>query len=161
MKQSLLLAVILLATATALGDGGAMLLHQDAGPFTVTLFAAPQPLQTGTGDISVMVQDRASNQTLLYPVVEVSLDQQPAVRLQAGLSSNKLMQSASVQFTQAGRHQLSVVVRRGQDVAQLSTSCSVEAGYSRATLVWFYLLLPAVAIVLFVLQQTLKMRHSR
>ncbi len=36
-----------------------MLLHQDAGAFTVTLFAAPQPLQVGAADFSVMVQDRS------------------------------------------------------------------------------------------------------
>ena len=54
--------VLMLGTwATAAhGDGGPMLLHQDAGAFTITLFAAPQPLHTGEADLSVMVQDRTA-----------------------------------------------------------------------------------------------------
>jgi len=162
MKQFLLaMAVLLSATATAYGDGGAMLLHQDSGPFTVTLFAAPQPLHAGMADISVMVQDRTSGQTLLDPVVDVTLDHDPVVRLGPGLSGNKLVQSATVHFARAGRYGLSIVVRRGHDVAQLTTECNVEADHSRAALVWFYVLLPAVAIVLFVIQQRLKMRFSQ
>src|ERR1700761_4793694 len=56
-RLATVLVVVMWATA-AHGDGGAMLLHQDAGAFTVTLFAAPQPLQVGTADFSVLVQDR-------------------------------------------------------------------------------------------------------
>ncbi len=65
-----LAAVFMLAmgATAAHGDGGTMLLHQDAGPFTITLFAAPQPLQVGTADFSVMVQDRSSGEVLLDPV---------------------------------------------------------------------------------------------
>jgi hypothetical protein len=66
-----------------------------------------------------------------------------------------------VHFARAGRYKLAVVVRRGHDIAHLATECNVEADRSRAVLVWFYVLLPAVAIVLFVIQQRLKMRHNK
>jgi hypothetical protein len=159
MKRFLLaIAVLLLATATAYGDGGAMLLHQDTGPFTVTLFAAPQPLHTGMAEISVMVQDRLSGQVLADPMIDVTLNQESAMRLAPGKAGNKLMQSAEVQLSRAGRSKLEVVVRRGNDVARLTTECNVEADRSRVALVWFYILLPAVAVVLFVIQQRLKMR---
>ena len=162
MRRLLLaIAVLLSATTTAYGDGGAMLLHQDTGPFTITLFAAPQPLHTGMAEISVMVQDRSSGQTLLDPLIDLTVDQESAVRLSPAQSGNKMMQSAAVHFSRAGQHKLGVAIRRGSDIAQLSTECDVQADHSRVALVWFYLLLPVVAIMLFVLQQRLKMRHSR
>ncbi len=162
MKRFLLaMAVVLLGTTTAHGDGGRMLLHQDSGPFTVTLFAAPQPLSVGVADISVMVQDRISGDVLLDPVIDVTLDQQAPVRLSAGQSSNRLLQAATVHFPRAGKWKVEIAIRRGQDVAQLTTECDVEADHSRATLVWFYCLLPAVVIMLFAVHQGLKMRDSR
>ena len=60
------------ATA-AHGDGGTMLLHQDAGAFTITLFAAPQPLHAGAADLSVLVQDRSSGEVLLDPVIDLTV----------------------------------------------------------------------------------------
>jgi hypothetical protein len=162
MKQFLLaIAVLLMATATAYGDGGAMLLHQDSGPFTITLFAAPQPLHTGTAEISAMVQDRTTNQTLQDTQIDLAVDQNPPVHLEPGQSSNKLMQSASIHFAQPGQHKLAITVRRNNQVAQLATDCNVEADHSRAALLWFYLLLPLVAIALFAIQQKLKLRQAK
>ncbi len=151
MKRFLLAtAVLLLGISKAYGDGGAMLLHQDNGPFTLTLFAAPQPLHVGAADLSVLVQDRGSGEVLLDPVIDLTLAQQPPVRLATGQSSNRLLQAATVQFPRAGRWKLEILVQRGKDVARFSTECSVDADYSRAVLVLFYVLLPAVVIVVFV-----------
>jgi hypothetical protein len=161
LAASLMLAMV--ATA-ARADGGAMLLHQDAGPFTVTLFAAPQPLRTGDADLSVMVQDRISGEVLLDPAIDVTVAPaaasatQQTVRLTKGQASNRLLQASTVHFSNAGKWRLTLAVRRGNDTAQLSTECSVEPDRSRATLVWFYVLLPVAIILLFVLHQALKLR---
>ena len=162
MKGLLLATAILLwGTTLAYGDGGTMLLHQDSGAFTVTVFAAPQPLQVGAAEISVMVQDRSSGNVLADPVVEVTLDQQTSVRLANGHTSNRLLQAATVHFSRAGQWTLNISVKRGQDVASFHVECSVEADHSRAILLWFYLLLPVVVIVVFVIHQGLQARHSR
>jgi hypothetical protein len=161
-----LAAFLLLAmgASAARADGGAMLLHQDAGAFTVTLFAAPQPLRTGDADFSVMVQDRSSGEILLDPVIdltvapEVASATQQIVRLTKGQASNRLVQASTVHFSSAGKWRLTLAVRRGNDTAQLSTECSVEPDRSRATLVWFYVLLPVAIILLFVIHQALKLR---
>jgi len=151
------------ATA-ARADGGAMLLHQDAGAFTITLFAAPQPLHTGTADLSVMVQDRSSGEILLDPVIDLTVAPadanatQQTVRLAKGQASNRLLQASTVHFSSAGKWRIALAVRRGNDTAQLSTGCTVEPDRSRATLVWFYVLLPVAIILLFVLHQALKLR---
>jgi hypothetical protein len=144
-----------------------MLLHQDAGPFTVTLFAAPQPLQTGAADLSVLVQDRSNGEVLLDPVIDLGLapeagsPPQLSVRLARGAASNRLLQAATVNFAKAGQWRLTLTVSRAGSVARLSTECTVEPESSRATLVWFYVLLPGGVIVLFVLHQALKFRQNK
>jgi hypothetical protein len=161
-----LAAILMLAmgASAARADGGAMLLHQDAGAFTVTLFAAPQPLRTGDADFSVMVQDRSSEEILLDPVIDLTVAPaaasatQQTVRLTKGQASNRLLQASTVHFSGAGNWRLTLAVRRGNDTARLSTECTVEPDRSRATLVWFYVLLPVAIILLFVIHQALKLR---
>ena len=161
------LAVFLMlgmGAAAAFADGGAVLLHQDAGAFTITLFAAPQPLRTGDADLSVMVQDRGSGEVLLDPVIDLTFaperpsPSQQTVRLAKGLASNRLLQACTVHFASAGKWRLTLLVRRGNDEARLTTDCIVEPHHSRSTLVWFYVLLPLAIILLFAIHQVLKLR---
>ena len=169
MKALYPLAAFLMLTmgaTAARADGGAMLLHQDAGAFTITLFAAPQPLHAGEADLSVMVQDRSSGEVLLDPVIDLTVATaaasatQQTVRLTKGQASNRLLQASTVHFSSAGKWRLTLAVRRGNDTAQLSTECTVEPDHSRARLVWFYVLLPVGIILLFVIHQVLKVRSE-
>jgi hypothetical protein len=170
MKLFVRLAAVLVLwmwATSARGDGGTMLLHQDAGPFTITLFAAPQPLQVGAADLSVMVQDRNSGEVLLDSAIDLRVAPeaeralQQTVRLSRGQASNRLLQAATVHFSRAGKWRVMLLVRRGNDVASLSTECVVEPNSSRAVLVWFYILLPAGIILLFVVHQGLKLRQKK
>ncbi|HTZ60082.1 MAG TPA: hypothetical protein VMB49_18360 [Acidobacteriaceae bacterium] len=169
MKALRRLAALLLLglwASAAYGDGGTVLLHQDAGPFSVTLFAASQPLRVGAADLSVMVQDKTTGQVLLDPVIDLTISPQSAnaraqtVRLARGLASNRLLQAATVDFPHSGRWRLTVLVARGSETAHVSMECTVEPNHSRAELVWFYVLLPVGIIVLFVLHQVLKLRSE-
>jgi len=170
MKLFVRLAAVLFLwiwATSARGDGGTMLFHQDAGPFTITLFAAPQPLQVGAADLSVMVQDRNSGEVLLDSAIDLRVAPeaeralQQTVRLSRGQASNRLLQAATVHFSRAGKWRVMLLVRRGNDVASLSTECGVEPNSSRAVLVWFYVLLPAGIILLFVVHQGLKLRQKK
>jgi hypothetical protein len=169
MKALYPLAAFLMLTmgaTAARADGGAMLLHQDAGAFTITLFAAPQPLRAGEADLSVMVQDRSSGEVLLDPVIDLTVATaaasatQQTVRLTKGQASNRLLQASTVHFSSAGKWRLTLAVRRGNDTAQLATEFTVEPDHSRARLVWFYVLLPVGIILLFVIHQVLKVRSE-
>jgi hypothetical protein len=158
--------MLVIGVTAARADGGAMLLHQDAGAFTITLFAAPQPLHTGAADLSVMVQDRSNGEVLLDPVIDLTIAPQApsatqqTVRLSKGQASNRLLQASTVQFSAAGKWRLTLAVRRGKDAVQLVTECTVEPDHSRATVVWFYVLLPVGTILLFVIHQVLKLRSE-
>jgi hypothetical protein len=169
MKPLYLLPACLLVaigSTPARADGGAMLLHQDAGAFTITLFAAPQPLHTGAADLSVMVQDRTNGQILLDPIIDLTLAPtaasatQQTIRLAKGQASNRLLQASTVHFSSAGKWRLTLAVRRDNDTVQLVTECMVEPDHSRAGLVWFYVLLPVGIILLFVIHQVLKLRSE-
>jgi hypothetical protein len=167
-RVAAVLALGMWATAVR-GDGGTMLLHQDAGPFTITLFAAPQPLQVGAADLSVMVQDRGSGAVLLDPAIEVSIAPEAAashqtgqqtVRLATGQASNRLLQAGAVDFSQAGKWRLTLIVHRGDDTARLETECIVQPNAGRSRLVWFYVLLPLGVILVFIFHQRLKLSQE-
>jgi hypothetical protein len=160
LRRLAIVFMVALWVATARGDGGAMLLHQDAGAFTLTLFAAPQPLEVGTADFSVLVQDRSTGEVLLDPVIDLTVAGE-TVRLNRAQVSNRLLQAATVRFSRPGKQRLTLSVRRGTQIAQLNTDCTVEPDGSRVTLVWFYVLLPVPFILLFVTHQVLKLRSER
>jgi hypothetical protein len=158
MRRLGALAALLLWAPLVFADGGTMLLHQDAGAFTVSLFAAPQPLHSGAADLSVMVQDRASGEVLLDPTIDITVGPQQAVRLTRGEASNRLLQAATVHFSNPGTWRLAVVVHWGKDSAQVSTECTVEPDHSRAALVWIYVLFAVGITLLFIAHQALKLR---
>ena len=106
-----------------------------------------------------MVQDRTSGEVLLDPTIDLTVASQATVRLAKGQASNRLLQAGTVHFSSAGKWRLTLLVRRGNDAATLSTECTVEPDRSRATLIWFYVLLPVGIILLFVLHQVLKLRQ--
>ena len=98
-RRGLLLVAALLAfSSRAQADGGFVELHQEVGPFVVTVFSAPGPLRAGPVDISVLVQDRASGQPVLDGEVLVCLKREGAItlveRATRELAQNKLLYSA-------------------------------------------------------------------
>jgi hypothetical protein len=148
--------------AAVYGDGGIILARQDTGIFTITLFTSSQPLQTGASDLSAMVQDKASGDVLLDSIVELTVSpvegggSSQTTRLTRDQANNRLLQAATINFPHPGQWRLHLQVRRGNDAGSLNTDLTVEAGRSRAAVVWFYVLLPVVMILLFALHQSLK-----
>src|SRR6516165_4132235 len=72
-RAALLLLVIALRPGAARGDGGAVRLSQQAGPYRVTVFTAPTPLRAGPVDVSVFVQDGTGGGALPDATVRVTL----------------------------------------------------------------------------------------
>lgn len=161
MKMHALVAAFL-CPAAAYADGGTLRLRQDAGPFTVSVFTAPQPLRAGSADVSVLVQDRASTEVLLDAEVTLTLRPPngtlvvlPASHAQA---RNKLLQAAAVDLPGPGPWVLSISVRRGNEQATAACDLPVEPASPRLAGVWPLLALPPGAIVLFALNQWLRRR---
>ena len=151
-----------LAAGRAAADGGAVLLSAPAGPFTVTVFAAPEPVRVGAADLSVLVQSRPDGTPVLDATV--SLDLEPpsgpvralvATRAQA---TNKLLYATAAVVPVAGPWRLRVSVRRGQDTAGLETAFSVVPERGGLADIWPYLAIPPLAVALFLLRQVRRRR---
>jgi hypothetical protein len=158
-------ALVLLLPTFAAADGGLVRVSQPAGPFVLTVFTAPTPLAVGRADVSVMVQDRTSLVPVLDARVSVELTvaagggaplRVPATRAQA---TNRLLYAAPVTLPAAGEWRLRARVEREGTVGELACRLPVEAGRPRVLAFWPWLLLPPVAVALFVLNDHLARRQ--
>ena len=168
MKTSMkLVAAVLFAACLAHADGGAIVLHERAGAFLVTVFVAPQPAQAGPIDTSVLVQDRQTGVVVLDAKVALAVR-----RVEGGgpeflthatreQSTNKVLQSGRIDLPTSGSWALRVFVSRGGEESVFATILQVAPATPRLAAVWPLLLLPPFAIAMFALHQTLQIRARR
>ena len=84
-------AVALLAVFApqfAKGDGGVVLLHKVKGPFSVTVFLAPEMTSDGFTDVSVLVQSRTNGDVVLDADVWLTIE--PSQNLVARIGTESL-----------------------------------------------------------------------
>ena len=185
-------AAALLAALTpqlAKGDGGVVLLHEAKGPFSVTVFVAPEAARGGLTDLSVLVQSSTNGDVLLDAGVGLAVESSqgrasspselfcgassaPAVSQLADLSqpkatvpatreqaSNKLLYAAAMNLNSKEDWRLHVYVSRGTDNAQFDCLVPATQPPANASGLWAYLLIPPIAIAAFAMNQKLR-RHS-
>lgn len=145
-------ALLALSAASARGDGGRMRLHQTAGPFTLTVFTAPEPLTVGRGDVSVLVQDAITGDVVLDADVTVrvkAVDGSQTRSYSAVAGRNRLLRSATVELPFAGRWHLEMAVHRGSQEVIVRALVPVESARSRWRTAWPFLAAPAILVALF------------
>jgi hypothetical protein len=150
---------LLLAAASARGDGGVLRLSQPAGPFEISIFTAPTPLRVGAADVSVMVLARPDREPVLDAQVRVLLragNLERTVAATRAAATNKLLYAAAVDIPAAGQWTLAVHVV--SPAGEADVSCAVDVAPPRPPFAafWPYLVLPAVAVALFAVHQWLK-----
>jgi hypothetical protein len=156
----------LLAPPRAAGDGGAVRLLQAAGPFTITLFAAPAVLGVGPADLSVLVQSRPDGAPVLDAGVAITAVP-PAGATTAPVTvdathdaaTNKLLYAATVTLPVPGNWTARVAVRRAAERAEVSCELPVVAAAGTLARIWPYLTIPPLAVSLFALHQWLVARR--
>jgi hypothetical protein len=152
----------LLLTGVARGDG-VLRLSQASGPFTISVFTAPEPLRAGRAEVSVLVQERST--VVLDAAVELRLrapdgaEDTLAVAHAAG--NNQLLQSAFVELRTPGRWELAVAARRAGISATVSCSLDVAPASAGLGAHWALLALPALCILLFVWRERLQAPSRR
>lgn len=143
-----------------LADGGAVLLHQEAPPYVVTVFASPAPPQAGRIDVSVLLQSAETLEAVLDAPVTFEFVHGDA-RVQAvathGAAQNKMLYAASVALEEPGEWRYSV--RAGTAGLQVQGVLAVGAKSTKLETYWFYLALPFVFLAVFALHQYLKLRR--
>ena len=183
-----ILALSLLGWASddARADGGIMLAREVQGAFTVTTFITSEPQQNKPVDVSVMVQERNSNDAILDATVKLVFtppagsfaepnEQEcgapgmsgsnphferftvEATRRQA---SNKLLYAAPVKFDAAGVWQLHTFIKRGGDAVKVTCSFSVSTSPHKWIGLLPYLLLPPLMVALFAVNQWLRRQSN-
>ena len=180
---------VVLGTGLAKADGGIVLLNEARGPFSVTVFVAPEAARRGITDVSILVQWRTNGQVVLDADVNLALDppigstitqSDPVCSLPLGpgsfplpdatqfpvtvpatraQASNKLLYAASLNLNAAGDWQLHVSVSRGLESARFECLLPALKESSKVAGLWPYLAFPPIAIAAFVLNQKLR-RHT-
>jgi hypothetical protein len=166
-RNVLLLAPLLALCSRAHADGGLVQLHQTAGRFVVTVFAAPNPPRVGPVDISVLAQDRADGRPALDVEVVVRLRREGGMTVvgQATrkVAQNKLLYSTLIDLPEAGRWELEVTIKQGkQEESLVSVLGQIWVAQPRPFLLsyWRSLSLPWIVVTLFAMNQWLKRRAA-
>jgi hypothetical protein len=163
MRRGAALLALFACAAAAAADGGRVRVRQEAGPWTVTVFASPDPLVAGPADLSVLVQDRDGGSVVpdarVVFVLRGPAGDERAVT--AGRGANRLLGSAVVTFATPGDWLLSVRVHRAGASAELSCALRVRPGPSRLAGLWPYLAFPPFGVALFALHGALVSRRRK
>ena len=99
---SLAVAIALLTAqcATALADGGQVRVMQQQGDYQLTVFTSPNPFRAGPADVSILLQDTRTHQTIPDATITIELTppdkSNPPIRAiaTAGAATNKLLRAA-------------------------------------------------------------------
>jgi hypothetical protein len=168
MKTTLSLVMIaVLAPIVAHADGGAVRLREASGSIIVTVFTPPDPLRAGPIDASVLIQDRETGTVILDAVVDLGVQplnsaSYPSIsRATHERATNKLLQASVIDLPAPGTWDLQVIVRSGTEEGAFSTMLLVAPPAPRLATIWPWLLLPVIAIALFVLHQALPTSKMR
>ena len=185
-----LLVAIVLIPRLAQADGGVVRARETRGPFVITIFTPSEVFTAAPAEVTVMVQDRETNQVVMDAVVELSLAQpneskkqseigehgpmaghtmrsdsktmhQPSIiRVTRGQGTNKLLYSTNVVFPAMGDWSLHVSVRRDHDEATVDCALPVAIPAGRLVDLWLYLAVIPGAIALFAINQWLRRRSA-
>ena len=158
------LFLLLVCACPAYADGAHIALRAVAGPYSVTLFTAPEPLVSGPADLSLLVEDAATGAMLSEATADGVLHcagAEPArMTLSHEAAANKLLLAAGPTMMRPGS--CTLVLRIGQPGSPtVSVTAVLQVGedHRRRTTLLFALVLPAGVIVLFLVNQQVKLRR--
>ena len=181
--QSLPIILLLgFSSLEARGDGGVIRLREIQGSFVVTIFTSGDPMQDNPFDVSVMVQERDSNEAILDASVKLVFTSlftpTPATTEQIcgetgvaaagpvsqritfvatrGQASNKLLYAAPVKFSAAGEWQLQAFIKHDGDAVVMACPLQVGPPPRKLLALFPYLILPPLMVALFALNQWLR-----
>ncbi len=170
LVSRIVLTLFVLSAALGVGcparaDGGHIAFHATQGSCTVTLFTAPEPLVTGRGELSLLVQAAETDQPLPDATAEGTLQQAGsaavAVHFSRSSAANPLLLLAAPAFPAAGPYTLVLSIRQGGAACAaqaMTVTLAVAEDHGRRTTLLVGLGLPLVAVLLFLVNQGAKDR---
>jgi hypothetical protein len=161
------LIVFLSLLASSLhADGGKVLFQRRAGAFTITLFAAESPVRVGRPDLSVMVQSTADQSPVLDANVQIRLIRHDANAIsdvsapaKHERATNKLLYAAMMDLNTPGHYRAEISVQTKKESALVTGDLEVLPPEPPLLAHWPYFLALPVVVLLFVLNQRLKLKR--
>jgi hypothetical protein len=159
MIQLLRLLPILLLTSLALADGGVVRTSQQLGPWMITVFSSPTPFRVGPVDLSVLVQDAETSDTVFDVDVNLMLRHAAAdailVEATREAATNQLLRAALFDLPAPGTWQVDVSITSQEHAERLQFALDADPPLPRLMELWIWLSIPILALVFFVLHQWL------
>jgi hypothetical protein len=148
-------------------DGGTVRLSEQKGNYRITVFTAPTPLRAGPVDISVFVQEAATEEPV--PEVRVTIK---AVRrgsprtaichpATTAAATNKLYHAAIFNLPEPGWYSLEVSIDGALGKARVRLEMEAAEPLPPWLVMWPWVGWPVVAILLFGVHQLLVRKRSR
>jgi hypothetical protein len=164
-----LLFIGLIACRLFFGDGGAVLVQKQAGPFLVTVFGEPVPLRVGRADLSVMCQRSDNKENVSDAQVLLHFRRPPGepeilemtVPARQGKATNKLLYAGSLTFPSTGKWRLSADIRKGNDEALIAGEVEVLPKQPAIVAYWPFIVFVPLAAFLFALNRRLRRKRMK
>jgi hypothetical protein len=153
--------------AVASADGGRVVLIERKGDYRVSVFASPDPLRAGPIDISILLQEAATDTPIADAQVDVSLspaDQRgPTIRATAtsAAATNKLLRAAIVDLPAAGTWDAEITITADHGPANVHFAIEAGPPLPRWLTVWPWFTWPIGAVFLFGIHRHLVWQKRR
>jgi hypothetical protein len=167
MSGGMILGSFLIGTwcAPLVADGGLLRLSAKRGGYQITVFTAPTPFRAGAVDISALVQDGSTGEPMTDVRVTVRMTRpgRPVLKYPATTeaATNKLFRAAQFELPEPGRWKLEIQVEGRHGLAVVGRDVEAVEPLPRWQVMWPWIGWPALAIVLFGIQQVLTQRVRR
>ncbi|HVW03016.1 MAG TPA: hypothetical protein VHB77_21830 [Planctomycetaceae bacterium] len=151
----------------ALADGGTVRLVEERDGCRISVFTSPTPCRVGVVDVSVMVQD--SHMGRVLPETRIEIVAAPRAHpsrarrylASAQLATNKLFQSAAIEFPAAGVWTIDVRAAGPQGTADVQCELEVARPLPRWQALWHWIAWPGAVVALFALRSCVQADRSR
>ncbi|MDG2424433.1 MAG: hypothetical protein P8M22_10680 [Phycisphaerales bacterium] len=167
-KDSLLILCTLLAlSAVCLCDSGVVRISQVDGPWRITVFSEPTPFRAGAVDISVLVQEESDDSPVLDATVSLMLEHAEGladsmlVEATREAATNQLLYSGKFDLPASGMWNIEAAALRGDQLSRVRFEAEAAEALPPFLELWFWFLLPGIAIILIVMNQWLQRRDKR
>jgi hypothetical protein len=163
MRQRLaIMTVIALIQASAFADGAAVQFRIPSGELNVTLFASPRPIAAGVIELSLLVQDKNGTELALGTDASMVLRGPSGSTVSASVIRRPArLYEASVAFDRPGKWEVTVKLERNGEQYAIGGNIDVAPRPSKASSYAGYFAFPPIAVVLFVVRETLLHRRSK
>jgi hypothetical protein len=149
---------ILHPSSFAQADGGVVRLSEQVGDYRLTVFTTPTPFCAGPVDISVLVQDAASGETVTPARVILRLTARTSGQVleypaSSEAATNKLFLAAVFELPEASWWDVEIHIDGPRGSARAQFAVEAGAAPPRWLDLWPWFAWPALAVALFALHQ--------